>query len=67
MSSVQSSPGTMQLTLSTEEAAHLREALSAYLSQLQKEAAHTDDKAFRDHLWERERLLQNILTQLASP
>ena len=66
MSSVESQTGGIQISLTTEEATVLREALGAYLSELRLETARTDDKSFRDHLWERERFIERILGQLGA-
>ena len=63
MSTVQSK---VRIDLTTDEAAHLHEALTAYLSELRKETSRTDDKEFRDHLWDRERVIEGVLSQLSA-
>ena len=64
MNPAESSGNTLQVSLSIEDANVLREALGAYLSELRLETARTDDKAFCDHLWERERVIERVLAQL---
>jgi hypothetical protein len=53
-----------QITLTQEEAAALRGALSRYVSDLSMEIAHTDSWQFRQTLKHEEVLLKNRLEQL---
>ena len=55
----------MQINLSEQEAAALREALSIYLTELKREIVHTDKPAFRAELTARERLLERIVADLS--
>ncbi len=54
----------IELKLSAEEAASLRDVLTGYLSDLRMEISATDIKDFRDHLKETEKHLQRILSEL---
>lgn len=54
----------IELKLSSEEAASLRDVLTGYLSDLRMEISATDIKDFRDHLRERAKHLQRILSEL---
>ena len=49
-----------QITLTQEEAAALRMALSSYVSDLWMEIAHTDSWQFRQNLKREEALLRNL-------
>jgi hypothetical protein len=53
-----------QITLTQEEAAALRGALSSYLSDLRVEIADTDSMQFRENLKREEVLLKKLLQQL---
>jgi len=53
-----------QFELSPEEAAVLREALDAYLSDLRMEIADTDRMAFREELKRQEVILRRLLERL---
>lgn len=53
-----------EIHLSNEEAEILREALTAYLSELRIETSRTDDKTLRDHLLKREEVIESVLGQL---
>jgi hypothetical protein len=53
-----------QITLTQEEAAALRRALSSYVSDLSMEIAHTDSWQFRQTLKHEEVLLKKLLEQL---
>jgi hypothetical protein len=61
----------VQITLTPEEAATLRDVLSSYLSDLRMEVADTDSSQFRENLKREEamlkRLLQQLDTELAAP
>ena len=57
----------MQLILSTEESAILRDLLSAYLPELRREVARTDQHDFRHLLVQRLDLAERLLDQLATP
>jgi hypothetical protein len=54
----------VQVTLTTEEAAMLREILTSVLSDLRMEVANTDTKDFRDLLKQREAFLKKLLQEL---
>jgi hypothetical protein len=54
----------VQVTLTTEEAAMLREILASALSDLRMEVADTDAKDFRDLLKQREAFLKKLLQEL---
>ncbi len=53
-----------QITLTQEEAAALRMALSSYVSDLWMEIAHTDSWQFRQNLKREEALLKKLMEQL---
>lgn len=53
-----------QITLTQEEAATLRKALSSYVSDLWREIAHTDSWQFRQNLKQEEALLKKVMEQL---
>ena len=53
-----------QLSLDTESAALLADALRSYLSDLHSEIAGTDNFDFREALKRREQMLSSILHQL---
>ena len=53
-----------QLSLDTEGAALLADALRSYLSELHSEIAGTDNFDFREALKRREQMLNGILHQL---
>jgi hypothetical protein len=57
----------MQLTLSEEEAAALREILASELSDLRVEIRRTDTHDVRERLRVRERLLDRLLAELGAP
>jgi hypothetical protein len=54
----------IELKMSSEEAVALNEVLTSYLSDLRMEISATDIKDFRDRLKEKEKLLENILSQV---
>ena len=54
----------MQLTLTEAETVMLAEILESYRSDLRMEIADTDSMDFREHLKQREALLDKILRQL---
>ena len=54
----------IEIQLSTEEAAVLRDTLTGYLSDLRMEISATDLMDFREKLKEQERVLNTILDQL---
>lgn len=56
----------MHITLTQEEAAALRGALSCYVSDLRMEIADTDSWQFRENLKHEEMLLKKLLQQLDS-
>jgi hypothetical protein len=56
----------VQITLTQQEAATLRGALSGYLSDLRMEIADTDSMQFRENLKREEVLLTKLLQQLDS-
>jgi hypothetical protein len=53
-----------QITLTQEEVAILRNALSIYLSDLRMEVSHTDSSQFRENLKHEEVVLKKLLQQL---
>jgi hypothetical protein len=57
-------PIMAQITLTQDEAAVLRGALSSYLSDLRMEIADTDSWQFRQNLKREEVLLKKLLEQL---
>jgi hypothetical protein len=56
---------TIQLRLGAREAAVLSESISALLTEIRDEIAHTDDPAFRDGLYAKLDTLENIRRRLA--
>ena len=54
----------IEIQLSTEEAAVLRDTLTGYLSDLRMEISATDLMDFREKLKDQERVLNTILDQL---
>jgi hypothetical protein len=54
----------MQLTLTQEDAALLREILESTLSDLRMEIRETDSQAFRAELRTREQLLARVIGEL---
>jgi hypothetical protein len=54
----------MQLSLSEQDAAILRELLDAKLIDLRREISHTDSPRFRHTLEDVEAMLQRLLPQL---
>lgn len=54
----------MNLDLTPEDVAILRDALRSYLGDLHDEIAHTENFEFREALQERQRRLTAILDQL---
>jgi FMN-dependent NADH-azoreductase len=56
----------MQLVLSTEETVILRDLLSSYLPELQREVARTEQHALRHALVQRQELAERLLEQLAA-
>lgn len=55
----------MQLNLTQEEAAELRELLTVALLELRSEIRHTDSGEFRDRLHDRQRVLRQLQERLA--
>lgn len=64
MSAVESKASGISVSLNLEEAAIFRESLAAYLSELRMERARAEDKFLRDHLWDRENVIERVLAQL---
>jgi hypothetical protein len=54
----------MQISLKLDDAAVLREILEAQLLELRRELWHTDTRAFKELLKEREQVLSRIVEQL---
>jgi hypothetical protein len=54
----------MQISISDQDAAILRELLDAKLIDLRREISHTDSPRFRHTLEEVETMLQRLLPQL---
>jgi hypothetical protein len=54
----------VQITLTLEEAATLREVLASYVSDLRMEIANTDSMDFREELKHKKEFLNRILGQL---
>ncbi|HSF30670.1 MAG TPA: hypothetical protein VLK82_09410 [Candidatus Tectomicrobia bacterium] len=54
----------VQIILTHEEAATLRNVLSSYVSDLRMEVANTDSRPFREHLKRDEAMLKKLLQQL---
>jgi hypothetical protein len=57
-------PMMAQITLTPEEAAVLRKALSTYISDLRMEIVDTDSWDFRQHLKHEEVVLKKFVEQL---
>jgi hypothetical protein len=57
----------MQLALTDSEAEILRDLLSAYLPELEREVARTDRHSLRHVLVQRLDLAERLLEQLGSP
>jgi hypothetical protein len=55
----------LQISLSEEDAAIVRETLEAKLIELGREISHTDSPRFRDTLYQLEGALQRLLSQLS--
>jgi len=53
-----------QITLTPEEVAVLRNALSSYVSDLRMEIINTDSWGFRQHLKHEEVVLKKLMAQL---
>lgn len=54
----------IHLDIDTEETEDLREFLQGCLDSLKVEVAHTDHRAFRDMLKQKERVVQRVLEKL---
>ena len=54
----------VHLDIDSEETEDLKEVLQACLNELVLEVAHTDRRAFRDMLKQREQVLQKVLEKL---
>jgi hypothetical protein len=54
----------VQITLTTDEAATLREVLETYVSDLRMEIADTDSMDFRERLKAEEAFLKRLIGQL---
>jgi hypothetical protein len=54
----------LQLAISEQDAAILREMLDAKLVELRREISHTDSPRFRETLYQVEHMLQRLLAQL---
>jgi len=54
----------IHLDIDSEETADLKEVLQACLNELVLEVSHTDRRAFRDMLKQREQVLQKVLEKL---
>ena len=54
----------MQVSLDQDQAEILRELLTSAVTQLRMESSHTDTRAFRERLHERERIVEAILGKL---
>ena len=59
-----SAPAVSHLDLDAEEQEELREFLRHCLDSLKVEVAHTDHRAFREMLKEKEAVLQHVLARL---
>lgn len=57
----------VRIEITDEDAAILRSALEAYLSDLRMEIADTDSQDFREMLKERKAALRRVLDRLGSP
>jgi len=56
----------VQMSLTTDEAALLRELLEHAVADLRKETWHTDSRNFRELLKARERMLAQLLDRLGA-
>jgi hypothetical protein len=56
----------LQITINTADAALLREILEARLLEMRRERWHTDTRAFKEILRERELALTRLVDQLPS-
>ena len=56
----------LQLTLTAEEGASLRDVLTGCLGDLRMEIAGTESYGFREHLKQQETLLKRIIDQLGA-
>ncbi len=56
----------VQISLTAEEAATLREMLESYRSDLRMEIANTDKMDFRESLKQREALLDRLIQDLSA-
>ena len=54
----------MQIELTSEEARTLHELLQAYLPELRREVARTEEREFRHSLVERQELCERLLALL---
>ncbi len=54
----------MNLDLTQEDVAILRDVIRSYLSELHDEIVHTENYEFREGLQERQRRLQELLERL---
>jgi hypothetical protein len=54
----------MQLTLSADDTALLRDLLADYLPALQREVARTEQRELRHHMVQRQELVERVLAQL---
>ena len=54
----------MQLILSDDETALLRDLLADYLPALQREVARTEQHELRHHMVQRQELVERVLAQL---
>ena len=54
----------IDLQLTDEEATHLKEVLTSYVSDLRMEIADTDKYEFREGLKQRERILIDVIGRL---
>jgi hypothetical protein len=57
----------VHITISTDDAAVLREVLEGKLLDLKKESWHTDHHAFREVLAKRAAALERVLAQASVP
>ena len=55
----------LQISISEEDAAILRDTVEAKLIELGREISHTDSPRFRDTLYQLEGALQRLLSQLS--
>jgi hypothetical protein len=56
----------VQITLTLEEAATLREVLASYVSELRMEIANTDSMDFRENLKQKKEVLNRVIGQLGA-